>query len=94
MAYLLDEGAQAVHRESVSLEHRAPNGAGRNEGQVTARCYGPYYDTPKESQFLTRIQPSFDRATDWPGARWEYMIYSVQSGLENDLASLGPASRG
>jgi len=56
---------------------------------VTPRQYKPYQDTPRVSQFLTSIYPSVDRQSNWLRARWEYMIYSVQSGLEDHLAPIG-----
>ncbi len=53
------------------------------------RQYRPYQDTPRVSQFLTSIYPSVDRHSNWLRARWEYMIYSVQDGLEDHLAPIG-----
>jgi GNAT superfamily N-acetyltransferase len=56
---------------------------------VISRQYRPHLDKPKVSQFLASICASVDRKSNWLRARWEYMIYSVQSGLEHDLTPIG-----
>jgi len=56
---------------------------------ATFRRYQPYKDSSKVSQFLERTCPSTDRNPNWLRARWEYMVYSVQDGVQENLASIG-----
>ncbi len=56
---------------------------------ATFSTYRPYRDSPTVSEFLSRTYPATDRNPNWLRARWEYMVYSVQDGLEENLASFG-----
>ena len=53
------------------------------------RTYQPYRDSPKVSEFLAQTYPPTDRNPNWLRARWEYMVYAVQDGIEEKLASFG-----
>jgi len=57
--------------------------------KATRRHYQPYKDSSKVSQFLERTYPATDHNPNWLRARWEYMVYSVQGGVEENLASIG-----
>ena len=51
--------------------------------------YQPDRDAPKVSAFLARTYPPTDRNPNWLRVRWEYMVYAVQDGTEENLASFG-----
>jgi len=57
--------------------------------KARSRHYQPYSDAPKVSRFLERTYPSTDRNSNWLRARWEYMVYSGHSGLEEELEPIG-----
>ncbi|MBN1581432.1 MAG: GNAT family N-acetyltransferase [Anaerolineae bacterium] len=57
--------------------------------KASLRPYQPYQDTPRVSAFLERTCPAADRIPNWLRARWEYAVYSVQDGMEENLAPTG-----
>jgi GNAT superfamily N-acetyltransferase len=61
----------------------------RRKMKITYRTYQPYQDSSRVSEFLARTYPPADRSPNWLRARWEYMVYAVQDGVEENLASFG-----
>jgi GNAT superfamily N-acetyltransferase len=57
--------------------------------KATCRPYQPYKDLSEVSRFLEQTCPSTDRNPNWLRARWEYMVYSVQGGVEENLGPIG-----
>lgn len=57
--------------------------------KTTFRSYQPYQDASRVSEFLARTYPPTDRNPNWTRAWWEYMVYAVQDGVEENLASFG-----
>jgi predicted N-acetyltransferase YhbS len=57
--------------------------------KASLRVYQPYQDSPTVSAFLERTYSATDQIPNWLRARWEYTVYSVQDGIEENLAETG-----
>ena len=57
--------------------------------KIKFRNFTPYKDSSKVSEFLCKTYPPSDRNPNWHRARWEYMVYAIHDGIEENLSPIG-----